>query len=136
MKKISAMVLFAFALVFLAAPTAGAADRVHAGQWETTMTIPGVAKAAVTKHCTTAAEAALMNGDLPTLRKYVEQSTAKNTKGRCSVKSVAIDGNRTIVTIACGKTEVVGTTTYHGDRYESSSSNGTKIVGKRVGACP
>jgi hypothetical protein len=38
--------------------------------------------------------------------------------------------------MACGKTEVVGTTTYHGDRYESASSNGTKLTGKRLGACP
>jgi len=128
--------LFAFVALLFIAVNVAAADRVQAGEWETTMTMPGVAKPAVTKHCITAAEAALMNGDLATLRKYLEESTAKNTRGRCSVKSVAIDGNRTIATIACGKTEVVGTTTYHGDRYESTSSNGTKLVGKRLGACP
>jgi hypothetical protein len=77
-----------------------------------------------------------MNGDLATLRKYVEDSTAKNTRGRCVVKSVAVKGNQTTVAIACGKTEVVATTTYHGDHYESLSSNGTKIAGKRIGACP
>ena len=117
------------------AANAVAADRVKTGQWETTMTI-GSGKPMVTKHCITAHEAEAMNGDLATLRKYVEESTATNTKGRCTVKNVELKGNVTIVTIACGKSVVVGTTTYHGDHYESSSSNGTKIVGKRLGSCP
>jgi hypothetical protein len=77
-----------------------------------------------------------MNGDLATLRKYLTESTTTNTKGRCSVKSVDLKDDRTIVAIVCGKSEVVGTTTYHGDRYESTNSNGTTVVGKRLGACP
>ena len=126
-----------FAVLLLSCATlvgnAAAADRVQAGEWETKTTIAG--KPSVTKHCITAAEARLMNGDEATLRKYVEQSTAEKTKGRCTVKSVVVTGNRTVVTIACGKTQVVGTTTYHGDHYESTSG-GVTLVGKRLGACP
>jgi hypothetical protein len=133
--KTFAMSLLAAATFVFASASAAAADRVHSGEWETKMTPPSGAPI-VTKHCITDAEARLINGDAAALRKYVEDSTAKNTRGRCAVKKVDVNGNRTVVTIACGKLEVVGTTTYFGDRYESSSSNGTKLTGKRVGACP
>ena len=119
----------------LGATNAAAADRVQAGQWESTMTV-GSAKPIVTKYCITAGEARSMNGDLATLRKYLEESTAASSKGRCSVKNVELNGNQTIVTITCGKAEVIGKTTYHGDHYESTSSNGSTLVGKRLGSCP
>jgi len=134
MMKTLAMCLLSSALLFCAAD-ASAADRVQAGQWETTLT-GATPQPMVTKYCITAAEARAMNGDLATLRKYLEESTAANTKGRCAVKDVELDGNRTVVTMKCGKTEVVGTTTYHGDRYESTSSNGSTVTGRRLGACP
>jgi NADPH-dependent 2,4-dienoyl-CoA reductase/sulfur reductase-like enzyme len=134
MIRIVAAALFT-ATLLLGAVDAVAADRVQAGLWETTMTI-GTAKPVVTKACITAREAQLMNGDVATLRKYLEESTATKTRGRCAVKNVTVTGNQTIATIACGKIEVTGTTTYHGDHYESSSSNGSKLVGRRIGACP
>jgi hypothetical protein len=120
-------------LVFLAT-VALAADRVQSGEWQTTLTLAG--KPTVTKHCITAAEAKLMNGDVATLRKYLEQSTAQKTRGRCTVKNVSLMGDTTVVTISCGRTEVTGTTKYHGDRYESSSTDGTTVTGKRLGNCP
>jgi hypothetical protein len=123
------------AVLLLCATSVTAADRVQAGEWETTMTM-GSAKPMVSKYCITAAEAKHMSGDLATLRKYLVESTATNTAGRCSVKDVALTGNRTVVTIACGKTVVTNTTTYHGDRYESTSSNGSTVAGTRLGACP
>jgi hypothetical protein len=123
------------ATLLLGAANAAAADRVQAGQWETTMT-GGSAKPTVAQYCITPGEAHQMSGDLATLRKYLEESTATNTGGRCAVKNVELKGNQTVVTIACGRTEVVGTTTYYGDHYESSSSNGSTVVGKRVGDCP
>lgn len=113
-----------------------AAPRVQPGEWETKLTGPSVPAPMVTKYCITPAEATAMSGDLATLKRYVEDSTAERTKGRCFAKSVALNGDRTVVTIVCGKTEVTATTTYHGDRYESSDSNGTKVTGKRTGACP
>jgi len=132
--KTFAAVLLSFSILLLVAPPVRAADRVQAGEWETKATIAG--KPTVTKHCITAEEARLMNGDEATLRKYVEQSTAEKTRGRCAVKSVSVSGNKTVVTIACGSVSVTGTTIYHGDHYESTSSNGTSLVGKRLGACP
>jgi hypothetical protein len=122
-------------LLLLAATAAAAADRVQSGQWETTMTGVGP-KPTVSRYCVTAADAKLMNGDVATLRKYVEQSTAEKMKGRCAVKDVQVKGNQTIVTITCGKTAVTTTTTYHGDRYEAASTAGTALTGKRLGACP
>jgi hypothetical protein len=131
MIRMSAVVLFSFATLLLAA-----ADRVKAGAWETTLTI-GTGKPMVTKYCITDADARLMNGDLAALRKYLVDSTAKNTRGRCTVKSLELRDNRTTVAkLTCGKTEVVNTTTYYGDRYSSTSSNNVTVAGKRVGACP
>jgi hypothetical protein len=128
--KLVLAVAFAFGTLHL-----HAADRVIPGMWATRMST-GTGKPVVTTSCLTVAQAKLMNGDLATLRKYVEESTAHNTRGRCAATNVRIDGNKTIVTITCGKTVVVGTTTYHGDHYESSSTNGTTIAGKRTGGCP
>lgn len=135
MTKMLAVTLISTAMFVFNAANAAAADRVKPGQWETKLTA-GSAPPMVTKYCISAAEAALMNGDLATLRKYLEDSTAEKTKGRCSVKSVELNDNRTVVTMACGKAESVGTTTYFGDRYESVNSNGSTVVGKRLGACP
>lgn len=114
---------------------ADAADRVKAGQWEATMTLAS-SKPMVTKYCITAPDAQAMNGDEASLRRYVERSTAQQTAGRCTVKDVKLSGNQTVVTLVCGKAEVTNTTKYFGDRFESSDSNDTKVVGKRVGACP
>jgi hypothetical protein len=130
-----AVTLFSSATLLLGAANVAAAGRVQAGQWETRLTM-GSGKPMLTKYCITTGEAESMNGDEATLRKYLEQSTATNTKGRCTVKSVKVDDNRTIVTVVCGKSEVVTTTTYHGDHYESSSSSGATVVGKRLGDCP
>lgn len=131
MIRLSAMVLFSFATLLLTA-----ADRVKAGQWESTMTM-AAGKPMVTKYCITDADARMMNGDLATLRKYLVDSTAKNTGGRCTVKSLELrDNHTTIAKLTCGKTEIVNTTTYSGDRYSSTSSNNVTVAGKRVGACP
>ena len=120
-------------LFFVAA--AAAADRVRAGEWETTMTLTS-GKPMVTRYCITPGEARSMSADEATLRQYLTESTAKNTKGRCTLKSVTLKGDQTTVAIVCGATEVVTTTTYAGDRYESSSTNGAKVSGKRLGECP
>jgi hypothetical protein len=112
-----------------------AADRVQAGEWETKMVSSISAKPIVTKYCITAAEAKAMNGSAADIRKFVQASTAEKTGGRCSVKSVTLKGNRTVVAMLCGKTEMVGTTDYAGNTYTSSTNNGVKISGKRIGAC-
>src|SRR5688500_9181504 len=121
--KTLAVMFFSFATIAI-----HAADRVQAGQWETSLTM-GTGKPMVSKYCIGAAEANAMNGDEAGLRKYLEESTAANTKGRCFVKSVRLEGDTTTVALACGKTEVSSTTTYFGDRYESKSSNGATVAG-------
>ena len=123
------------AVMLLVATNAAAADRVQAGEWETKMTI-GTGKPIVTKYCITPDEARSMNGDEATLRKYLVESTAEKTGGRCLIRTVTLKDDVTTVAIVCGKTEVVTSTTYQGNRYESSSSNGAKVAGKRLGACP
>jgi hypothetical protein len=133
MIKQTAAALFIFTML-LVSGNAAAAERVQAGEWETTMTI-GSGKPMVTKYCITPAEARSMNGDEAGLRKYLEASTAENTGGRCLVRSVTLKGDVTTVAIVCGKTELVTSTRYLGDKYESSSSNGAKVAGKRLGTC-
>jgi hypothetical protein len=121
--------------ILFAAVAAAAADRVQPGQWETTMILSS-GKPMVTKYCITPGEARSMSGDEATLRKYLAESTSESTKGRCNLKSVTLKNDQIRVAIVCGAIEVVTTTTYGGDRYESSSSNGAKVEGKRLGACP
>jgi hypothetical protein len=123
------------ATLLLGATDVAGADRVKAGQWETTITVAS-SKPMGTKYCLTAADAKAMNGDVATLREYVKKTTAEQSGGRCTVKDVKLSGNQTTVTIVCGRTEVTNTTKYFGDRFESSDSNNTKVVGKRLGACP
>jgi hypothetical protein len=123
------------AVALFLATSVAAADRVQEGQWETNLTM-GTGTPMVTKYCITPADARSMNGDEATVRKYLEDSTATATKGACTVKSVKVDKNQTVVAIVCGKTEVVNTTKYFGDRYESKSSNGALVAGKRLGVCP
>lgn len=129
------MKIFGVLLLSFVTTSLHAADRVQAGQWETTLTM-GAGKPMVSKYCIGAAEAKAMNGDEAGLRKYLEESTAANTKGRCSVKSVELEDDTTTVALVCGRTEVASTTRYFGDRYESKSSNGTVVAGKRIGDCP
>lgn len=135
MKKVQAAALMAIVYLLLLPAVVAAAQRVQAGQWETTMQV-GSGAPLKSKSCISSAEADAMNGDAATLRNYVEASTATNTAGRCAVTDAVVQGQRTVITMRCGKTEVVGTTDYQGDRYESSSSNGTTLSGTRVGDCP
>ncbi len=131
MKTLAVLV---FSVAAFATTDLSGADRVQSGQWQTKMTM-GKGKPMVSTHCINVAEAKLMNGDAATVRKYVEESTAKNTGGRCSVKTFALSANRSTVTIACGKTRVTSTTNYYGDHSDSFDSNGTKIEAKRIGSC-
>jgi hypothetical protein len=132
------MKAFTSALVagsLLLSTSAIAADRVKPGNWETKMVASIGAAPMVSTYCITADEATKMNGDVATVKKYLVDSTTEKLKGRCSVKNVIARDNKTTVTITCGKTEVTSTTTYYGDHYESTSSNGTKVSGKRIGVC-
>ncbi len=128
------MITFASAVLILMASSALAAERVRAGQWETVLTTKQ-GSATTTAACLTAAEAAFVNGDAAGLRKHLEESMVKNTRGRCTVKDVKVTELTVIVLTACGSNEMTATTTYHGDGYETLTTSGTKITGRRLGAC-
>ena len=131
MKNNGASVLLLLALLALTVAVARAADRVQPGQWETTISAGG--RDRVMKSCVTAAEANAANGDEKTFR----ASVVKSAEGAgCTVKDVKVSGNQVISDSTCGGHQNTSTTTYHGDWYEQTSSNGTKVRAKRVGACP
>jgi hypothetical protein len=83
--------------------------------------------------CLSTDDAALINGDAASIKAFADKQGAS---GGCKVKDVAISGNQVTVTSVCaGGKENVGTTTYHGDRYEAVNTNGTKAESKRLGDC-
>ena len=131
MKNISTSVVLSIAMLALTVTAACAADRVRAGQWETTITAG--ARDRVMKSCVTAAEANLANGD----EKTFQQSVVKTAEDAgCTVRDVKVSGNQVTSDATCGGMQATSTTTYHGDWYEQVSSNGSKVRAKRVGPCP
>lgn len=131
MKNTSASVLLFVALLALTVAVAHAADRVHPGQWETTISAGG--RDRVMKSCVTAAEANAANGDEKTFRDSVVKTAEQ---AGCTIKDVKVSGNQVVSDATCGGHQATSTTTYHGDWYEQTSSNGSKVSAKRVGACP
>lgn len=120
--------LCACVLALLALP-AQAVDRLHAGQWETSSNTAGRTRAH--SACLSQAEADAMNGDTASIRAVTE----KQFGGACTVKDVKVKGGQVVLTSLCGGKELVSTTEYHGDSYDSVSSNGSTVQAKRVGAC-
>jgi opacity protein-like surface antigen len=122
--------LAAIAFAALAMASASAADRVRAGQWETTM--GEGARAHVMKACVGAADAAALNGDERTLRAALEKTLVDTG---CTVKSLKLSGNVVVADNLCGGKAFTSTTTYHGDHYEQTSTLGSKVSARRVGDC-
>ena len=118
-------------LLWEAMSCAAAADRVHAGQWQTTVNVAGQSMSRSV--CLSADDAALINGDAASIKAYAEKVGAP---AGCKVKDVKINGDQVQITSICasGK-ENVGSTTYHGDRYEATNTNGAKAESRRVGDC-
>jgi hypothetical protein len=117
-------------LIAMSASGAAAVDRVHAGQWETTIESGG--RSHVMTTCVTPAEAQAMNGDEAALRDGIEKATAATG---CKLMGVKASGNQVTVSSQCSVGSNTGTTTYRGESYDSENSNGTKVHAKRVGAC-
>ena len=108
-----------------------AAERVRAGQWETTVEVAGhtVSKSM----CLSQSDADAINGDKQSIAAYVEKVSAA---AGCKVNDVQIDGNQVRVTTRCAAgRQNVGTTTYHGDSSETENTNGAKSTSKRIGDC-
>ena len=111
--------------------SAKAADRVRAGQWDTTLNIAG--RTMTRSMCLSQSDAEAINGDATSIRAYVERVSAP---AGCKVTDVKISGNQVAVTSVCASgQENVGTTTYRGDSSETVNTNGTKAQSKRVGTC-
>src|ERR1700674_1865794 len=111
--------------------SAEAADRVRAGQWDMTLNLGGRTISKST--CMSQGDADAINGDVKSIKSYVERVS---TPAGCKVTDVKIDANKVIVTSVCASAkENVGTTTYHGDSLETVNTNGAKSQSKRVGAC-
>ena len=119
---------FAFACVAL---PADAADRMRAGQWVGTTTV--TSRTFNTSNCITPSDADEMNGDAKSIRTQLEKSIPPEI---CKLTDIKVNGGQVIYTAICkvGPPNVV-TTNYHGDSFESTSTNGTKSEAKRVGAC-
>jgi Protein of unknown function (DUF3617) len=116
----------------IAASTVGAAaDRVHSGQWETTIESGG--RTHTMKSCVTPEEAQVMNGDESALKASIEKTVAPTG---CKVAALKVSGNQVTVSSQCSIGPNTGTTTYRGDSYDSENTNGTKVHAKRIGACP
>ncbi|HEV2042923.1 MAG TPA: DUF3617 family protein [Casimicrobiaceae bacterium] len=131
MKNVSTSVVLSVAIIALTVAEARAADRVQPGQWETTISAGGQNR--VMTSCVTAAEVSAANGDEKTFQASVVK-TAQDAG--CTVKDIKVSGNQVTSDVTCGGQQSTSMTTFHGDSYEQTSSNGTTVRGKRVGACP
>jgi Protein of unknown function (DUF3617) len=124
-------------LICFCSPALDAAERMISGQWEFTMTTDGSTR--TSKQCMTPEKASEFNGDSKSGREIAE----KNAKGRCTIKSYEIEGDKVSYSLACGVTEIESVTTFHGDSSEGSMVTTTagkpvktEVKARRVGACP
>ena len=114
-----------------AAVPAYAADRMHAGQWAGTTTAAG--RTYTSSSCLTQGDASAMNGDVGSIRAYLEKTIPPSI---CKLSDIKANGDQVSYTAACrGGAPAVVTTSYHGDSFESADTKGTRSSGKRVGAC-
>jgi len=117
-------------VALLGVPAEGA-DRVRAGQWETTLIMSG--RTVTRSTCLMPSDAAAINGDAASIRAYVERVSAP---AGCKVTDLKVNSNQVTVTTVCAAgTPNVGTTTYHGDSWETVNTNGATAQSKWVGAC-
>jgi hypothetical protein len=115
-------------LAVLALP-AQAVDRMHAGQWETNSISGG--KTRTHSSCAPQSDADAMNGDSGAIKAHLQAQLP----GVCKVTDVQAKGDTVVATTDCAGSKNTSTTHYHGDSYDSVSSNGTTVTAKRLGAC-
>jgi hypothetical protein len=123
-------ILSIFTITWLTLP-AQAAVRIRPGQWVGTWT--GGGRTRTTSSCMTQSDAGALNGDVKSVRGYLENVIPPAI---CKLKDIKVDGSQIIYTSVCGaRAPNVVTTTYHGDSLESASSNGDKSEAKLTGGC-
>jgi hypothetical protein len=110
---------------------AEAADRMRAGQWTGTTTIPG--RTIPNSSCISQSDADAMNGDAKSVQAFLQKVIPAEI---CKLSDVKVNGGQVVYTSVCGGgAPNVVTTNYHGDRSEGSSTGGAKTEAKWVGAC-
>jgi len=134
----TATLLALSALLFPAAVSVRAEDRMRAGLWEVTTTLNGKSSGSHNT-CFTPAMVARGNSPAKTLREATEKSS---TKSGCTLKDFKMDGNTISMTQVCGARTSVVSSTYSVDGFdtvatstEAGVSTATHMKGRRVGDC-
>jgi hypothetical protein len=134
----TATLLALSALLFPAAVSVRAEDRMRAGLWEVTSTWDGKSSGSHNT-CFTPAMVARGNSPAKTLREATEKSSAKSG---CSLKDFKLDGNTISMTQVCGARTLVVLSTYSRDAFdtvdtstEAGVSTATHMKGRRIGDC-
>lgn len=118
-------------LTFALTGHALAADRVHAGLWQTIVSVGGMS--ATRSRCVSQAEADALNGDATAIRAWLDRFNAATG---CKIRDLQVQDSQIVVTSVCSSgNENVGTTTYHGDTLETINTNGANAVARRIGPC-
>jgi len=117
-------------LVACVALPADAADRMRPGQWVGEWT--GGGRTRHTSTCVTQSDADAINGDVKSVRAYLEQIIPPTI---CKVTNIKVSGGQIAYTSVCAGKENAITTTYHGDSFESTDASGAKSEAKWAGAC-
>jgi hypothetical protein len=135
----TATLLALSALLFPAAVSVRAEDRMRAGLWEITSTLNGKSPGPSHNTCYTPAMVALGNSPAKSLREATEKSSAKSG---CTLKDFKMDGNTISMTQVCGARTLVVLSTYSLDAFdtvatstEAGVSTATHMKGQRIGDC-
>jgi hypothetical protein len=135
----TATLLALSALLFPAAVSVRAEDRMRAGLWEITSTLNGKSPGPSHNTCFTPAMVALGNSPAKSLREATEKSSAKSG---CTLKDFKMDGNTISMTQVCGARMLVVLSTYSLDAFdtvatstEAGVSTATHMTGRRIGDC-
>ena len=135
----TATLLALSALLFPAAVSVRAEDRMRAGLWEITSTLNGKSPGPSHNTCYTPAMVALGNSPAKSLREATEKSSAKSG---CTLKDFKMDGNTISMTQVCGARTLLVSSTYSLDAFdtvatstEAGVSTATHMTGRRIGDC-
>jgi hypothetical protein len=127
------------ALLFLAAVSLRAEDRMRAGLWEVTSTLDGKSAGPSHNTCYTPAMVAPSNSSAKTIREGTEKQTIKSG---CTLKDFKMDGTTISTTQVCGARTLVVSSTYSRDAFESvvttTEAGVSKVVRmkhRRIGDC-
>jgi hypothetical protein len=127
-------------LMLSALTTLHAQDRLHAGNWENTVTSAD-GKTMTRNACMSAEIAAKSNGSPAMIRAETEKAIAKS--GACQLKEFSLDNKSKIDTMVCSGDTIHNETTFHGgDSFETTTTRthgGVVTVahfkGRRTGEC-